>query len=42
VASPGFHDFFVLRPAAFGDQFDPVAKYHGAADDGLIRVMDET
>src|SRR3954447_19458336 len=33
---PGYHDFFVLRPAAFGDQLDPVSKYHGAADDGLI------
>ena len=27
---PGYHDFFVLRPAAFGDQFDLVSKYHSA------------
>src|SRR5262249_47355104 len=33
---PGYHDFFVLWLAAFGDQLDPVSKYHGAADDGLI------
>src|SRR5436853_603433 len=32
----GYHDFFVLWPAAFGDQLDPIAKYHGTADDGLI------
>ena len=33
---PGYHDFFVLRPAAFGDQLDPVSKYHGAADASLV------
>jgi hypothetical protein len=37
---PGYHDFFVLRPAAFGDQLDPVSKYHGAADDGLAGLVD--
>src|ERR1700704_2036732 len=35
---PGYDDFFILRPAAFGDQLDPVSKYHGAADDGLISL----
>ena len=29
-SKPGYHHFFVLRPAAFGDQFDPVSKYHSA------------
>src|SRR5438552_3726736 len=33
---PGDHDLFIPRPAAFGDQLDPVSKHHGAADDGLI------
>src|SRR4051812_34202088 len=23
---PGYHDFFVLRPATFGDQLDPVSN----------------
>jgi hypothetical protein len=33
---PGYHDFFVLRPAAFADQLDLVSKCHGAADASLV------